>query len=95
MNTVGADTNSVIAPSQANSQGFWNDVFGNGKTGGNTSVSNTGGNNPSGVNTGDGSSDTNVNNAGNVNTLGDLGGVTVGTTFDFSGLWSFLNGFMM
>jgi hypothetical protein len=97
-NSVSADLENAVAPSQVNDQGFWNGVYGNSATGSNTSISNTGGNmwDPS-VTTGNGTSNNTVNNAGNVNTLGnvDLGDYTIGTTFDFSGLWGFLNGFMI
>jgi len=89
-NAVEADANNVVAPEQANDQGFWNNVDGNSKTGDNTAVSNTDGSTT--VTTNAGTSKTDVNNAGNVNTIGNVGGISVGTTFDFSSFWSFLNG---
>jgi len=94
-NAVTADSNNVVAPEQANDQGFLNDVNGNAKTGSNDAVSNTGGSSDPSITTHDGTSNTKVNNTGNVNTIGNVGGVTLGTTFDFSGLWGFINGLMI
>jgi hypothetical protein len=98
-NSIFANLNDAVAPSQANEQAFDNGVNGNSKTGGNSSNSNTGGSQWSGssaVNTGASTSNTTVNNAGDVNNLGSssVDGWTFGTSFDFGQMWSFLNGWM-
>jgi hypothetical protein len=91
--TLGLDNLQAIA--QDNEACLFNDVDGDAKTGHNDANSNTGGvdSDPS-VHTGDATNNVDVNNSGNVNTVGNFGfdwpevpGVDF--SFNFAALWAF------
>jgi len=97
-NGINADSVSSLFPDQVNDAALWNGLDGNAKTGGNDLGFSTGSvyGDPV-VWSGDSSSTTNVNNAGNVNLLDNGNSVSlpgnwdVGVNFDLQGLLSFLN----
>jgi len=96
-NGIEADSASSLFPDQVNDAALWNSVDPNAKTGDNTLGFSTGSvyGDPAVV-TGDSSSTTNANNAGNVNVLDNGNSVSlpgnwnVGVNFDLSGFLSFL-----
>jgi hypothetical protein len=97
-NGINADSVSSVFPDQVNDAALWNSLDGKAKTGDNTLGFSTGSvyGDPV-VLTGDGTSTTNVNNAGNVNLLDNgnsfnlPGNWNVGVNFDLSGLLSFVS----
>jgi len=96
-NGVNASSDNSVFPTQTSNEALWNSVGGGSKTGSNDLGFGTGSvfGDPV-IISGDGSSSTNVNNAGNVNSLTNgsvsVPGTDLGLAFDFNGLWSFLNG---
>ncbi|MGH7204261.1 MAG: hypothetical protein ACREHC_07495, partial [Candidatus Levyibacteriota bacterium] len=102
-NSVDASADNAVFNDQANDAYLGNNVHGDAKTGSNDLGFSTG--DVSGdpvIYTGISNSTTGVNNSGNVNVL-DNGGntmhlpwnnVEVGTSFDLSGLWTLLHGWM-
>lgn len=100
-NTVDAAANNAVVDAQDNDAHLWNDVDGDAKTGANDVSFSTGDvNSDPMVKTGDANSSTGVNNSGNVNVLTNgntlhlPGDWEVGTSFDLSGLWVLLHGWM-
>ena len=98
-NSVDAAANNALYNDQVNANHLYNDVDGDAKTGANDLKFSTG--DVTGdpvIYTGNSHSTTDVSNSGNVNVLDNggntlhVGDVEVGTTFDMSGLWSFLHG---
>ncbi len=96
-NAIDAASVSSLFPDQVNDAALWNSVDGKAKTGSNDLGFSTGSvlGDPV-IYTGDGSSSTDVNNAGNVNLLDNgnsmnlPGNWNVGVNFDLSGFLSFL-----
>jgi hypothetical protein len=93
-NGVNASSDNSVFPTQTSNEALWNSVGGGSKTGSNDLGFGTGGDQA--IISQDGSSSTNVNNVGNVNSLTSgsvsVPGTDLGLAFDFNGLWSFLNG---
>jgi len=96
-NGINADSVSSLFPNQVNDAALWNSVFGKEKTGDNSVGFSTGSvyGDPV-IFTGDGTSTTGVNNAGNVNVLDNGNSVSLpgnwnlGLSFDLSGLLSMI-----
>ena len=101
-NAVDAAANNAVVDAQNNDSHLFNDVDGNAKTGANDVSFSTGDvNGDPFIHTGDVNSSTGVHNSGNVNVLNSdgttlhlPGNLEVGTSFDLSGLWTLLHGWM-
>ncbi|HSX09980.1 MAG TPA: hypothetical protein VLF93_07525 [Candidatus Saccharimonadales bacterium] len=95
-NAVDASSSNSVFPNQINDEGIWNGVNGGSKTGDNSLGFGTGSvfGDPV-IFSGNGSSSTDVNNVGNVNSLNNgnsvsIPGTNFGFDFDLNGLMSFL-----